>query len=85
MWRRMMRSLFFLLGLYLVLTGIVLLFVDEVTLTAKGATLAPPLLRQFSTSPGQIPMRINPPEWMPLTLIGLGGVTLMYAVALPTR
>lgn len=83
--RRFARFLFFLLGLYLVLSGIVLLFVDEVTLTSRASVSAPSLLRLFSTSPAQNPLRINPPEWMPLTCIGLGGITLMYAVALPTR
>ncbi|MCA8997244.1 MAG: hypothetical protein KDA80_09660 [Planctomycetaceae bacterium] len=80
-----MRSLFFLLGLYLVLSGAGLFLVDEVTLTSRATEAAPPFLREFATSPSETPLRLNPPEWLPLTCIGLGGVTLMYAVALPTK
>ena len=66
-----------------VLNGCGLLFVDEVTLTERVGRQKSAVIAWVTDSDDQGRPVLDPPDWMPLTLIGVGGVTMLYAVALP--
>lgn len=81
----MIRAAFLTMGLYLSLCGASLFVVDEVTLT-RDVSEADSVLLKVLTSPSASGLRIfNPPEWMSFTCVGVGGVTMLYAMALPRR
>lgn len=79
----MIRSAFFSAGLVLVLNGCGLLFVDKVTLTERVGQQKSGIISWVTESDESGRPVLDPPDWMPLTLIGVGGVTMLYAVALP--
>lgn len=76
----MYRLFFFTKGLFLAFSGLTLFAVDSVTLNPAAA-------KTLSLTLGgvTIPPVINPPDWMPFSLIGLGAITFMYAIAIPRR
>ena len=76
----MIRAAFSALGLNLTLLGAGLFYVEAVTL--KPGTPQNPLLSliSHSTNGGQT---IQFVQWLPHTLIGVGIVTILYAIALP--
>lgn len=81
----MTRAAFLASGLFLALVGAGLFFVAQITLTDKASQYeAPPL--DWVTHRDTIGRRaFDRPEWMPFTFIGVGGVTMLYAVALPSK
>ena len=76
----MIRAVFSALGINMTLWGAGLFYVDAVTLKPD----APPnpllSLISHSTNGGQT---IQFAQWLPHTLIGVGVVTILYAIALP--
>lgn len=81
----MIRAAFLTMGLYLSLCGAGLFVVDEVTLTERISQNPSPLI-QWTTTPTERGLRrLNPPEWMCFTCFGVGGVTMLYALALPRK
>ncbi len=84
----MLRSIFFSTGLFVVFWGITLLFVDQVTLTAKveeSEQQKNQEVRGMISSNSNNQKVINPPEWAAFSLMSVGAVTMLYAVALPKR
>ena len=85
----MMRSTFFAGGLFLVLWGVAFLFVDKVQLTMKGEPKPEPGFRGFlsrvTTDDEKKQKIIDPPDWAAFSLMSLGAVTMLYAVALPKK
>jgi len=79
----MIRASFLTVGLYLALCGAGLLVVDEVRLTKRVSQMDSQVADYVTTMHSDGQRRFHPPEWMPFTFIGVGGVTMMYAVALP--
>ena len=81
----MIRAAFLTIGLYISLCGMGLFVVDEVTLTER-MSASPSLLLTLVTDVTTSGLRtFHPPEWMPFTCVGVGGVTMLYAIALPRR
>ena len=76
----MIRATFSAVGLNLALWGAGLFYVEAVTL--KPGTPRNPLLALISqqTSDGRM---IQFAQWLPYTLVGVGIVTILYAIALP--
>ena len=79
----MIRAVFLSVGIYVALCGTGLLMVDSVTLTKKVSEADSSLLRQLCTWTDGGRLEFDPPEWMAFTFIGVGGVTVLYAIALP--
>lgn len=83
----MLRSIFFATGLFVVLWGVSFLFVDKVTLKVGNQAQ----LRQrgfrgmFSSRSAAKPKIIDPPDWAAFSLMSIGSVTMLYAVALPRK
>lgn len=76
------RALFLGTGVYVACVGAILFFVETVTLCAcspSGSTI----VRWITTNSAGQGRIINPPEWLPYMLVGMGGVTVLYAIALP--
>jgi hypothetical protein len=84
----MMRSTFFAAGLFLALWGVTFLFVDKIELKLKSDPKPEPgfrgLLTRVTTTP-QPRKVISPPDWAAFSLMSLGAVTMLYAVALPKK
>ncbi len=78
----MVRCLFFGLGAFVALWGSSLFVVDGVLLRADGAESSPLVRRMTSTLPDGRRM-FDPPDWVGYTLVGMGGLTMLYSVALP--
>ncbi|MCH8829894.1 MAG: hypothetical protein IID45_09985 [Planctomycetes bacterium] len=85
----MLRSTFFSAGLFVALWGVSFLFVDKVHLTMKEGN-SPESERGFrgffsrmTTTDKQKQRMIDPPDWAAFSLMSVGAVTMLYAVALP--
>lgn len=82
----MIRSTFFSMGLFVFLWGITFLFVDKMVLTAKDETARPKEFRGlFTTINADQQAVFDPPEWCAFSLMSVGSVTMLYAIALPRR
>ncbi len=79
----MIRAAFLSAGLYVVLCGAGCLFVDDVQLSSRVPGEPAFLLNLLTQVDSEGRRHVHPPEWIPFTLMGLGGVTMLYAVALP--
>lgn len=76
------RALFLGTGVYVACVGALLFFVETVTLHACAET-GSTIVRWLTTDSAGQGRIINPPEWLPYMLVGMGGVTVLYAIALP--
>ncbi len=79
----MIRAAFLSMGLYAVLCGAGLFFVEDIRLNEKAAQLESPVFQMVTSTNSNGNRVFNPPDWMPFTCIGVGGVTMLYAIALP--
>ncbi|MCA9114236.1 MAG: hypothetical protein KDA79_04070 [Planctomycetaceae bacterium] len=82
----MLRSMFFSTGLFVLLWGIAFLFIDRVTLNITEQPHDHPAIRAMFTSvePGGKQL-FDPPQWAAFSLMSIGSVTVLYAVALPKK
>lgn len=84
----MLRSLFFAGGLFVALWGGSFLMVDEMVLTFKDEPKEErdEEFRGLFMSKDENDRKVfNPPEWAAFSLMSIGTVTMLYAVALPKR
>ncbi len=85
----MLRSTFFAVGLFLTLWGVAFLFVDKVELKLKDDPRQEPGFRGFfarmTTVTPERQKVIDPPDWAAFSLMSIGAVTMLYAVALPKK
>lgn len=81
----MIRAAFLTMGLYLSLCGAGLFVVDEVTLTKKFSQTDSAVVQLLTTLSSSGARVFDPPEWMSFTFVGVGGVTMLYAIALPKK
>lgn len=83
--RSVIRAGFFAVGVVLACGGSILFAVDSVTLTAAVSRSRNTVLTSVSSPSGDGRRIVDPPEWLPFTLVGIGGVTILYAIALPRQ
>jgi len=82
----MLRSTFFSMGLFVALWGAAFLAVDKVILTSRAQSDREPGFRGLFTSvDAQRQQIIDPPDWAAFSLMSVGAVTMLYAVALPKK
>jgi hypothetical protein len=84
----MLRGTFFSIGLFIALCGVSLLFVDKVVVkvASDDAQRNPGFRGMYAGNQPQQKQRvIDPPDWMSFSLLSVGAVTMLYAVALPKK
>lgn len=86
----MWRAIFFAAGLFVTSWGGSFLLVDKIVLTMNDSP--PPIQRSNDDFRGLFVTRgpdnkatFDPPEWAAFTLMSIGAVTMLYAIALPKR
>jgi hypothetical protein len=77
----MLRSIFLAVGVFVVLLGASLFQVDLVVLNGEGEV--PNDLFGLITVDETDRHVIDPPDWAPFSLVAVGGITCLYAFALP--
>jgi len=80
----MLRASFFAGGLFVIMLGISTMFVDKVVLHSKEDSRNDPNFRGFYTSVNEKKQHVfDPPDWAGFSLMSVGGVTILYSLALP--
>lgn len=79
----MLRSIFLAAGVFVVLLGASLFEVERVVLHGEGE-LGNDYYGLISADESGRHV-IQPPDWAPFSLVAIGGVTCLYAFALPSR
>jgi hypothetical protein len=84
----MLRGTFFSIGMFIALWGASLFFVDKIVLkVADDPAARPPGFRGMLANQSQQKQQrvIAPPDWVSFSLLSVGAVTMLYAVALPRK
>jgi hypothetical protein len=83
----MLRGAFFSLGLFITLWGASLLFVDKLVINVRDEAARPANFRGMYAPNQQQPRQrtIDPPDWAAFSMLSVGAVTMLYAVALPKK
>ena len=82
----MLRSTFFATGLFVALWGVSFLFVDKIVLSINDEPQQGQRFRGLFTSITPEHQKIiDPPDWAAFSLMSVGVVTMLYAVALPKK
>ncbi len=84
----MLRGTFFSIGMFITLWGVSLLFVDKLVLNMPEdvAARTPGFRGMYQGNTQQPKQRvIDPPDWAAFSLLSVGAVTMLYAVALPKK
>jgi hypothetical protein len=82
----MLRGTFFSIGMFIALWGVSLLFVDKLVLKVQDDPARTPGFRgMLAGNPQPHPKVIDPPDWAAFSMLSIGAVTMLYAVALPKK
>jgi hypothetical protein len=79
----MIRALFFGLGTFVGLWGLSFVAIDGVLLNISAETSCSRVMQLISSAAPDGRRMIDPPEWIGFTLVGMGGLTMLYSLALP--
>lgn len=84
----MLRGTFFSIGMFIALWGGSLFFIDKIVLKGGDdpAQRNPNFRGMYAGNQQQQKGRtIDPPDWVSFSLLSVGAVTMLYAVALPRK
>jgi hypothetical protein len=82
----MVRAGFFSVGLFVLLWGTALLFVDEIVLSGGDHAARDSAFRGlFTGTTSKNQPVIDPPDWAAFSLLSIGSVTMLYSFALPKK
>jgi hypothetical protein len=82
----MLRSSFFATGLFVLLCGVMFLFVDKIVLSSQEDPSRTPGIRgMFMSVNGNRQEVVDPPDWAAFSLMSVGAVTILYSIALPRK
>ena len=70
----MLRSFFLAVGMFLLVLGFESMIIDQATVTNPG-----------DEGSGPSVVTLNPPEWVPWSLVSAGAVTMLYSYTLPQK
>jgi hypothetical protein len=80
----MLRASFFAGGLFIIMLGISTMFVDKLVLKGQEDARRDPNFRGIFTSLNQDRQHVfDPPDWAGFSLLSVGGITILYSLALP--
>jgi hypothetical protein len=82
----MLRGTFFSIGMFIALWGVSLLFIDKLVINMPEDSARTPGFRgMFAGNQQQRQRVIDPPDWAAFSMLSIGAVTMLYAVALPKK
>ena len=82
----MLKSCFFAVGLFVTLWGVSFLFVDRILLNAtEDGESENAISAMISTVTPEDQKYLDPPDWAAFSMMSVGAVTMLYAVALPKK
>ncbi|MEZ6057175.1 MAG: hypothetical protein R3C01_10760 [Planctomycetaceae bacterium] len=79
----MLRTFFFSIGTFVILSGMSLFAIDGVVVRVGEGAQGSHLVQAVSQPTKDGRRFIDPPDWVGYTMVGIGGITLLYSVALP--
>jgi hypothetical protein len=79
----MIRALLFAFGLVGTLFGAALFYIDTIQLKLIASETAAFYLRPLCSIGTSGALILNPAEWLPYTIVGMSGLTVLYSIALP--
>lgn len=82
-----MRSIFIAIGLVVLITGSLVPMSRELRIPAQSEWAAAEVFRGWWSADAEGGARVvlHPPRWVAPALAGLGGLIVLYAIALPRR
>jgi len=81
----MLRTFFFAVGLSVSLWGGSLFFVDGIVTRVDEGARQSSLMQRIGRPTTDGRLFIDPPDWVGYTLVGMGGLTALYSIALPRK
>ena len=82
----MLRASFFAGGMFVIMLGLSTMFVDKLVLHGKDDPRRDPNFRGFYVSVNEHKQHVfDPPDWAGFSLLSVGGVTILYSLALPKQ
>jgi hypothetical protein len=81
----MVRAVFFSLGLFIALWGGAFLVIDKLVLVSDEAPVQAGFRGLFGGAVAAKKRVVDPPDWAAFSLMSVGTVTMLYAVALPKK
>lgn len=81
----MVRAVFFSIGLFIALWGGSFLVVDKLVLSSDENPAQAGFRGLFGGNPQARKKVVDPPDWAAFSLMSVGTVTMLYAVALPKK
>src|SRR6516162_2647841 len=82
----MMRATFFSIGLFIALWGGAFLVIDKFVLASDEAPVQAGFRGLFGGTAAAAKKKVlDPPDWAAFSLMSVGTVTMLYAVALPKK
>lgn len=83
----MLRGTFFSIGMFITLWGVSLLFIDKLVLNMPedGGARNANFRGMYQGNQQGKQKIIDPPEWAAFSLLSVGAVTMLYAIALPKK
>jgi hypothetical protein len=81
----MVRAVFFSLGLFIALWGGAFLVIDKLVLSTDDAPGQSGFRGLFGGVASARKKVVDPPDWAAFSLMSVGTVTMLYAVALPKK
>lgn len=81
----MMRATFFAIGLFIALWGGAFLVIDKLVLASDEAPVQAGFRGLFGGTAAAKKKVLDPPPWAAFSMMSVGTVTMLYAVALPKK
>jgi hypothetical protein len=82
---QMVRAVFFSLGLFIALWGGAFLVIDKLVLSTDDSPAQSGFRGLFGGVAAARKKVVDPPDWAAFSLMSVGTVTMLYAVALPKK
>ena len=82
----MLRSIFFTLGLFVLIWGLMFVLVDRVLIAADiPAVDRFPLWELIASRTDNQMHEISPPDWAAFGMMAMGTLTMLYSISLPKK
>jgi hypothetical protein len=80
----MLRAMFFAGGMFIIMLGLSTMVVDKLVLHGQEDARRDPNFRGIFTSLNEHRQHVfDPPDWAGFSLLSVGGITILYSLALP--